>query len=90
MGGWVGDWTSPGAAVVRLRAAADLYALGQWSAAWSRLARSPRVAGPLGLGLVVPHPELGHVFSTAVCSSEHGGLPPFVLPALNARVPCAC
>ena len=30
------------------------------------------------------------MFSTTVCSSEHGGLPPFVLPALNTRVPCAC
>ena len=49
MGGWVGDWTGPGAAVVRLRAAADLYAFGQWSAAWSHLARSSRSVGPWAL-----------------------------------------
>ena len=86
--GWC--WPAAWPAAVRSRSAADLYALGQWSAAWSRLARSPRVVGPLGLSLVVPHSELVHVFSMAVCSSEHSWQPLFVLPALKARVPCAC
>ena len=46
--GWC--WPAAWPAAVRSRSAADLYALGQWSAAWSHLARSPRVVGPLGLG----------------------------------------
>ena len=64
-------WLAPRPSAVCSRPAADLYAFGQWSVAWSRLARSPRVVGPLGLGLVVPHSELVHVLSMAVCSSEH-------------------
>ena len=49
------------AAVVRSRAAADLYAFGQWSAAWSHLARFSRSVGPLGLGLIGSLPVLAHV-----------------------------
>ena len=58
------------------RLAAYLYAHGQWYVAWSRLARSSRRAGPLGLGLVGPNPVLVHVFGAAVCSTEHSRWPP--------------
>ena len=42
--GWC--WPTARPPVARSRPAADLYAFGQWSAAWSRLARSSRSAGP--------------------------------------------
>ena len=47
--GWCGCCTGPRAPGVRSRAAADLYAFGQWSAAWSHLARSSRSVGPWAL-----------------------------------------
>ena len=54
-------WLAPRPAVVRSRPAADLYAFGQWSAAWSHLARSSRSVGPLGTGMVGPYPVVEHV-----------------------------
>ena len=42
-------WPAPRPPVARSRPAADLYALGQWSVAWSHLARSSRSVGPWAL-----------------------------------------
>ena len=42
-------WLAPRPTVVRSRPAADLYAFGQWSVAWSHLARSSRSVGPWAL-----------------------------------------
>ena len=48
-GGWCCCCSGPRAPVARSRAAADLYTFGQWSAAWSHLARSSRSVGPWAL-----------------------------------------
>ena len=42
-------WPAPRPSDARSRSAADLYALGQWSVAWSHLARSSRSVGPWAL-----------------------------------------
>ena len=41
-------WLAPRPPAVCSRPAADLYAFGQWSVAWSHLARSSRSVGPQG------------------------------------------
>ena len=43
-------WLAPRPTAVCSRPAADLYAYGQWSAAWSHLARSSRSVGPWAVG----------------------------------------
>ena len=43
-------WLAPRPTAVCSRPAADLYAYGQWSAAWSHLARSSRSVGPWARG----------------------------------------
>ena len=63
MGGWCGSCTGPRAPGLRSRAAADLYAFGQWSAAWSHLARSSRSVGPKVWALVWLHHASGRACS---------------------------
>ena len=79
MGGWCGSCTGPRASGLRSRAAADLYAFGQWSAAWSRLARSSRSVGPYGQRDGWTILSGGSCLCAGWCSAEHGWPLPIVL-----------
>ena len=71
-------WPAPQPSAARSRLAADLYALGQWSAAWSHLARSPRSVGPVSSGLGCTWPTGSKCESAGGCSEEHCWLQPVV------------
>ena len=77
--GWCSCCTGPRAPGVRSRAAADLYAFGQWSAAWSHLARSSRSVGPWAVGWLDHTQAGGSGFGAGWCSAEHGWPLPFSL-----------
>ena len=69
--GWC--WSAAWPAVARSRPAADLYALGQWSAARGPILRAPRAwwDHKVSMGLVGPYPMVGRVSVLAGGSAEH-------------------